>query len=284
VWVTLWEEMLDGRVRPLDFVNLAMQALPREDTEQNVQLVLGYLESAFWGFLPDATRQALAVNLERTLRAGIDRAASSSLKSTYFSAFRSIVTTQEGVAFLERVWSHQEKIPGLTLAETDEATMALELAVRSIPTAGAVLEAQRGRFMNPDRKARFEFVIPALSDQVTTRDAWFASLKDVNNRRREPWVLEGLQYLNHPLRASQSEKHIRPALDLLTEIQRTGDIFFPKRWMDATLGGYNTRSAADTVRAFLAEHPDYPVRLRRIILQSADELFRAAEIVNSPSS
>jgi aminopeptidase N len=45
------------------------------------------------------------------------------------------------------------------------------------------------------------------------------------------------------------------------------------------LGGHNTRSAVDVVRVFLDEHPDYPVRLRRIILQSADNLFRAADIV-----
>jgi len=62
----------------------------------------------------------------------------------------------------------------------------------------------------------------------------------------------------------------------LIEIQRTGDIFFPTRWMNATLSGHNTRSAADLVRTFLNEHKDYPIRLRRIILQASDELFRAS--------
>jgi aminopeptidase N len=154
--------------------------------------------------------------------------------------------------------------------------MALDLAVRSLPSASAILEEQRGRFMNPDRKARFEFVMPALSDRPETRDAWFERLRDVNNRRREPWVLEGLQYLHHPLRAPQPEKYIGPSLELLTEIQRTGDIFFPSRWMNATLNRHNTPSAAGIVRTFLDEQKDYPVRLRRIILQAADELFRAA--------
>jgi len=198
------------------------------------------------------------------------------MKATYFSAFRSTVTTPEGIAFLDRVWRKQDKIPGLMLAEPDEAAMALDLAVRSVPAASAILEEQRGRFMNPDRKARFEFVMPALSDRQETRDAWFENLRDLKNRRREPWVLEGLQYLHHPLRAAQSEKYIRPSLDLLVEIQRTGDIFFPTRWMNATLGGHNTRSAADVVRTFLNDHKNYPIRLRRIILQAADELFRAA--------
>ena len=64
---------------------------------------------------------------------------------------------------------------------------------------------------------------------------------------------------------------------MLGEIQRTGDIFFPKRWMDATLSGHSSASAALMVRTFLAElPPDYPDRLRRIVLSSADELFRAS--------
>jgi aminopeptidase N len=89
-------------------------------------------------------------------------------------------------------------------------------------------------------------------------------------------VIEGLRYLNHPLRADEARKHIRPALDLLPEIRRTGDIFFPKNWMDGVLSGHRTRDAAATVRAFLEERPDLPIRLRRIVLQSADPLFRAA--------
>jgi len=283
-WVTLWEELLDRRVRPSDYFDLSLRALPLENTEQNVQLILGRVGSVFWGYLPESARQSVASKLEQTLRSGIDRAASSSLKSAYFSAFRNVVSTKEGIAFLERVWSRQEKIPGLILAEPDEASMALELAVRGVPNAPAIMEEQFGRFQNPDRKARFEFVTPALSANAATRDTWFANLKDVANRRREPWVLEGLRYLHHPLRVAESEKHIRPALDLLLEIQRTGDIFFPKNWMDSTLGGYNSRSAAEIVRKFLSEKPDYPMRLRRIILQSADELFRAADIVTASSS
>jgi aminopeptidase N len=267
-----------------------MRALPREDTEQNVQLVSSYLDEAFWRFIGPNTRAKIAPGLERTLRAGLTRARSSSLKSTYFSAFRSIVSTPSGVAFLERVWRRQEKIPGLTLAEPDEATMALELAVRGVPKAQAILEEQRGRFQNPDRKARFEFVMPALSAAPATRDAFFESLSDVQNRRREPWAVEGLRYLNHPLRAAGAVQYVRPGLDLLLEIQQTGDIFFPKNWMDALLDGHSSREAVNAVREFLDAHPPadpaaptsapvYPIRLRRIILQSADDLFRAPDIV-----
>ena len=64
---------------------------------------------------------------------------------------------------------------------------------------------------------------------------------------------------------------------MLREIQRTGDIFFPKRWTDATLGGHASASAARIVDDFIrALPPDYPDRLRRVLLSSSDNLFRTA--------
>jgi len=48
-------------------------------------------------------------------------------------------------------------------------------------------------------------------------------------------VLDGLRALHHPLRGESSQQYIAPSLAMLREIQQTGDIFFPKRWMDATL-------------------------------------------------
>ena len=290
-WITFWDELLNGRVDPSEFIEAALRALPHENTEQNVQLITSYLDDAVWRFIGNNARRALAPRLERALRDGIARSTASSLKSTYFSAFRTVVSTDDGVAFLERVWRRRERVPGLVLAEPDEATMALELAVRGVPSAASILEEQLQRFQNPDRKARFEFVMPALSGEEATRDGFFTRLSDLNNRRREPWVIEGLSYLNHPLRANESLKHLRPSIDILETIQRTGDIFFPKNWMDAVLGGHSSRDAVNIVRAFLDEHPapdpaaaagaapPYPVRLRQIILQSADELFRAPDIV-----
>jgi aminopeptidase N len=121
--------------------------------------------------------------------------------------------------------------------------------------------------------------MPALSSDAGERDAFFASLADVANRRHEPWVLEALRALHHPLRGESSEKYVQPSLALLREIQRTGDIFFPKRWMDATLGGYSSAAKAGAARTFLTTLPaDYPDRLRRIVLSSADLLFRSARM------
>ncbi len=140
---------------------------------------------------------------------------------------------------------------------------------------------QLDRFKNPDRKARFAFVMPALSRETAVREQFFNGLADVSNRRREAWVLEAIRYLHHPLRAGASRKYVRAALDLVPDIQRTGDIFFPKRWADATLSGYQSIQTAAEVRAFIDALPaGYPQRLRWVLLSSADPLFRAARLLN----
>ena len=256
-----------------------LRALPQETEEQNVQRILNYLSRTYWIFLSDPNRTAVAPRVEAVLRTGIEQATGTSLKSAYFTAFRRTVTTASGVTYLERVWRKDEKIPGLTFAETDYIAMAQDLAVRGVRGADAILAEQQRNITNPDRRERFVFSLPALSPDESIRDQFFASLSKVENRRREPWVLDGLTFLNHPLRRKHAERYIEPSLRLLGEIQRTGDIFFPTRWTQAVLDGHNSRAAAELVSRFLATQPEYPPRLRQIIEQSSDNLIRAAKVV-----
>jgi aminopeptidase N len=277
--VTLWEEMLDGRVAPEVMFQTLTGALPRESDELTVQRMLSYAQQVFWKFLTPEDSVPRVAAFERLLRDGLDRASSSSLKSAWFNALRDTARTPATLEWLERVWRKTEQVPGLTLAEPDYITLALELAVREVSGWQGILDEQQGRIQNPDRKAQFEFVRPALSADTAIRDTFFASLADVKNRRRESWVLQAIGYLHHPLRAAASEKYITPSLELLAEIQRTGDIFFPKRWADATLSGHQTASAAHKVNDFLGKLPEnYQERLRRIILSSSDDLIRLRRI------
>jgi aminopeptidase N len=274
--VALWEDMLEGGAPAANVVDTLVSSLPRERDELNVQRMLSYLQRGYWKFMSASARDVLAPSLEQVLREGITAAPTQSLKSVWFSAARDTALTASTLQWLERVWSKTESVPGLTLAEPDYIRLAQEIALRGAPRSEDILAKELARIENPDRKARFEFVRPALSGDPAVRDALFASFGDVKNRRREPWVLEALGYLHHPLRASESEKYIPRSLVMLQDIQRTGDIFFPKRWMDATLSGHASSSAARMVKAFLTGLPqNYPDRLRRVVLSSADELFRA---------
>jgi aminopeptidase N len=183
--------------------------------------------------------------------------------------------------WLEELWRRNLRIPGLPLEENDEIDLAFTLAMRDVPAAEEILHAQLERIENPDRRDRFAFVMPSVAADPAIRAQFFESLKDVRNRTHEAWVLEAARYLHHPLRAASSSQLVVSALGMVREIQQTGDIFFPKRWADATLGGYQSVQTAAEVRAFIDSLPaDYPLRLRWVLLSSADSLFRAARILN----
>jgi aminopeptidase N len=278
-WLALWDAMLGARVPPATVLDVGLRMLERERTEQTAQRVLGDLQHVFWRFLTAEHRVARAAEIEGFLWGKLERAPARSLKAAYLGAYRSVALTPAALARLERLWRGTEEIRGLTLAERDFTVLAQTLAVREFPGWSSILDAQEARIDNPDRRARFAFVRPALSADTAARDAFFERLRDPANREHEPWVLEGLGYLHHPLRAARAERYILPSLELVEEIQRTGDIFFPLGWISATLDGHNTRSAAATVRQFLEARSDLAPRLRGKILQAADGLDRAARIV-----
>jgi aminopeptidase N len=279
VWLNLWDAVLEGRVRPERFVDVLGAALVSESDELLTQRLLGYLRACYWRYLPVPERNRRAPEIESLLWGLIAGAESASLKATYFNAFRSVAVSDDALGRLEGIWDGELTIEGLPLSERDYTRLAFELAVREVDSWESILDRQEARIENPDRAARFIFVRPALSADLAVRDRFFESLRDVANREHEPWVLEALGYLHHPLRAGAAEKHILPSLELLEEIQATGDIFFPKNWLDATLAGHSSESATRAVRGFLEDHPDLPARLRGKVLQSADGLFRAASIL-----
>jgi aminopeptidase N len=138
VWVTLWDDMLEGGTTPRRLFDLMLAALPEEHEELTAERILGYVRTSFWRFLTDAERTSVAARLEQVLRAGMKQAATTSLKSAYFGAFRQIVTTPEGLAYLERVWRRREPIPGLTFAENDYIDMAQELALRDVKGSAGI--------------------------------------------------------------------------------------------------------------------------------------------------
>ena len=163
---------------------------------------------------------------------------------------------------------------GLALAEEDYTSLAFELAIRLPERYGQIGGRQRGLIENADRRARFDFVFPAAHPSQAVRDSVFRSLLSPENRTTEPWVQQSLRLLNHPLRQREALGYIVPGLDELQEIQRTGDIFFPKNWAVALLSGHDSPEAASLVRSWLSAHPDYPPLLRNKLLQASDRLLR----------
>lgn len=255
----------------------ALRTIVNSETNQLIlDLALSQLRTVYWNLLPNEMRRDVSVQIEDMLWQSMLDQTEASVTKIYFDAFADIATSPDRVRTIYEVWSGRATIEGLSLSENDLIRVTQLLAIKMPDLADELIATQLARTENPDSRRRLEFVAPSLSAEQRVRDQFFDSLADERNRRVEPWVLDALRNLHHPLRTAQSEKYLLPSLELLQEIQVTGDIFFPANWLNATLRNYRSASAVRTVRTFLEQRPDYNERLRVKILQSADLLFRAS--------
>ena len=76
------------------------------------------------------------------------------------------------------------------------------------------------------------------------------------------------------MRQESGLKHLKTSLKLLEEIQLTGDIFFPKNWLNATIGRYSSAEAYTIRENYLKAHPDLNKVLKNKLLQATDDLER----------
>lgn len=281
-YINLYENMLNGRyILPAQLLQLYRRGLGQETEELNIRLISRQLSDIYWRLIPDSDRNKLAPQLEMEVWNTLRQQADGNSKKLLFKTYQSIALSNEAQEKLYGIWKNEEPPAGVKLNEDDYTDLALALAVRDFPADTSILEVQLERIKNPDRLQRLRFMIPALSADEEERDAFFASLKNQQNREKEAWVQAALAYLHHPLRRNSSEKYLPGSLDLLVEIQQTGDIFFPHAWLQASLGNYVNPETARLVRDFLDKHPEYNPKLKAKILQAADDLFRAKNLLKN---
>ena len=278
-WQSLYESMLRGKITPRKLMIIINKSLPYEKEILGLSARLNYLEEIFWGYLSTEEQQLYFPTLGKDLWNLMENRKSQDFKKSLYNTFVSIAQSEEDVNVLFEVWNKKKSINGLKLSENDFTTLAYELAVRNFNDSENILQEQINNITNPDRKAAMEFIIPALSNDIAKRDAFFEKLKSKENRKKEPWVQRALNYLHHPLRSEAAEKYILPSLELVREIQKTNGIFFPKAWTSTILNGHRSPEAARIVNDFVKGLPeDYPYKLKNKILQSADRLSRRASI------
>lgn len=276
--VNSWEGLLRGDgPAPEKLVGYTLNALPKEQNPLLVDYLLGNLQSSWWIFLNENQRAVHQQRIEQVLWQLLNSTTDKGIQTSYFRAFKALALTDDGWQKMHGLWTGKLEVKGLVLSEEDKISLAYELALKGKGDGKAILNEQLNATKNPDRKARMQFVIPALSASEAERDAFFETLKKEENREKEAWVLDALAYLHHPLRAQSALKYLRPSLDLLQEIQLTGDIFFPTRWLHNTFAGHSSPEAARIAQGFLKEHPDYPYFLKNKILQATDLLDRSVK-------
>ncbi|MHA4896427.1 M1 family aminopeptidase [Pedobacter sp. PWIIR3] len=280
-YISIYENMLAGRsIEPAQALKLFVEGLSKEKEELNLKLITGYISNIYWIFTKEQDRIAFAPILESALWSSIGIAEQSNNRKILFKTYQDVYMSASARERLYKIWNEQQAPTGIKLTEDDYTSIAFSLALRDDRDT-EVLDKQLRRITNDDRIKRFEFIMPSLSPDVKVRDEFFESLSRKSNREKEANVGAALSYLHHPLRQSSSIKYLSRSLEMLNEIQTTGDIFFPQNWLQSTLGSYQSKEAADIVRSFLSRNPHYNPKLKAKIIQTADNLFKAEQLLHN---
>lgn len=276
----LYESVLAGGkgITAQAYSDALLGIVQNEPNQLLLATALSQLSRLQQSLLPAPARAQLQPRLEATLWAAIAASDEPGRTRLLFDSLSLLAAQPDSLQRLLAIWRGDESVPGLPLSENDRIQLAERLALRLPEQAEAILRAQLAQTENPDSRRRLEFVTAALAPEPAVRDRFFEGLADPTNRATENWVLDALGYLHHPTRTDHSEHYIQPSLELLQEIQVTGDIFFPSGWLHATLENHNSAEAVATVREFLAERPDYNAQLRMKILQTLDMPERALQL------
>ncbi|AMQ54837.1 peptidase M1 [Algoriphagus sanaruensis] len=278
-YLNLFENTLNGGVKPTKNLEVIQAGLKRENNEIILQLISGQANTLFWTFLSEEVRKEEAEKMEALVWDRLNQGLKPNVKKSLYNLYSGIAFSETGQAKLYGIWNKEINISNLNLSSDNLTGLAMNLALFGHPKSEEILDQERSRITNSDRLARFDFLRPALSGKEEDRDALFLSFKDSQNREKESWVLAACGYIHHPLRQKESVKHLSLALDLMEEIQRTGDIFFPKGWASNTIGQYNSPEAEQLVQDFLKSKPDFNPVLKNKILQATDNLSRAQKIL-----
>ncbi len=277
--VNIWEGFLHGDGKAADdFLKDLLELLKIEKNPILVEYILGNLGHIWWQFLSEKSRSESQLQVETSLWTSIIKSQNDGIKNSYFNSYKNIGMSENALRNLTDLWKEKLKIPGLILSESDKISIVMDLAVKEAVDHDLFLKQQLQAIKNPDRKRKMAFVMPALSSDEHQRDLFFESLKNPKNREKEAWVLEALHYLHHPLRQKSAIKYLQPSMEMLQEIQLTGDIFFPTRWINTTFEGHSSTEAAKIAQDFLYNEQDYPLFLRNKILQATDILNRSVKI------
>lgn len=274
----LYENMLIGNVPTDKAFDCFLKAIQTEENELVLRIASNSLNTIYWRFFTEKQQNKVQKPLEDVLNVRLQANLSANIKKTLFGLFSSVAYSDSAKVKLYQIWNKEIIIPNLKLNEDDFTNMAMNLAIFKHEKADEILEKTRTTISNPDKKKRFEFLLPSLSKDESVRNSFIESLKDDVNREKESWVSVGLANVNHPLRQESAQKYIRFSLDLVDEIQKTGDIFFPKDWLDNTVGRYSSKFAFDEVQRFLKENPNFSPILKRKLFMATDLLYKAQNI------
>ena len=274
VWGAAWDQTRDAESSASDYIDLVLGNIGRETESTTVRTTLAQLRTAATLYVAPEARQAARQKVADGLWALAEAAQPGSDSQLQFvTAFANALVTPEHAGIIGRVRSGEETLPGLEI----DADLSWQLLV-GLATIGATDAASIDAALAADNTAKgAEFAAQAraaLPDTESKRIAW-ASLVDRDDAPNTIVRSAALGFV-HPAGADVLAEFVPAYFDMLLPVweSRTYQIaqylivgLFPTALANVAL--------RDATRAWLAEHPDAPPALRRLVMENLADVERS---------
>lgn len=262
--MTLYENSWHGVLDRTSFIEWCSTRMMSESNPLILSSLISYASAE--SLRCDDDCMELTASLRSIAR---DSSASHESRLIAFRQFFKSACTPEQYQELYDIWKSQEAYPGLEPGERDFTDLACQLMIALPERASDIADVQTERITNPDRRDTFRMLCIAASPDSEVRNSLFASfLESPENRRPESRILSAMKLLCHRSRQEEAKSYIKPSLDNLEEIQRTGDIFFPTSWCSVLLENQQNAAAGKIVDEWLESHHNMNPLLITKILQA----------------
>lgn len=279
LWGALWDAVREAEMSPRDYISLVLKALPNEADLELTQSLLDRATRAFDRYLSKSEQRAIAPRIESLFFDRMMKAAEVDLRITYFRAFRSAATTPWARNQLKDLLSGKTSAPGVEIRPLDRWRIVAALLARQDAEADSLLNAERQRDTSDDGRKQAYIAEAARADAATKRRYFndYLGLSPNGRATPEDWVEGSLAAFNSPNQSSLTLPYLGPALEALPQVKRERKIFFTLAWLNAFIGGQQSRQALDQVREFLrANRLDRDLELK--VLEVMDELERTVKV------
>jgi len=238
--MTLYENLRHGCIAPKKFNTWIGEWLFHET---NPLIVASMLEYGAYSAMVQGGDSCFEKHLAELIRRdGIS-------SQTALLAMRHLMNiSRESNELLYRLWVTAP------LSEKDHTELAYSLMLRYPYQYDRIRQRESERISNPDRKESFLFVSRSCSPLRCQRDEIFERILNLKDRVPEARATKVLSLLTDPIRGDEAVERIAPALGVLEDVQRYGDIFYPATWSSALLKQQYSPQAQEELERFISSH------------------------------
>ena len=244
LWESIWYEVEDGRLAPVDYLAFARDHVFFENDQRLVSTVVGRMRTCLSRYLSETQRDQLAPLVEgdlaeRVFDSGLDQG----MRLLLFRAYPGLVHSEGGCRLLADIVEQKLTPPGITVSTRDRWRALTRLMLLGDSRADSLLARMKSEDSGDEGRRRAFEVECARPDRATKAALFERFFSD--EKLPERWVQNGASIFFASEQAALTDEFVQPALARLDWIKANRKIFFLSAWLEAVVRSRTSPAAAN---------------------------------------